>query len=79
MNNQLKSYIKHYLKNSKKEKSMQDLETICGQQIYLLCVIDVFTKYVWVEPLKDKNNQSVLNAFIEIVNECNCKPNKFMG
>ena len=22
---------------------------------YLLCVIDVFTKYAWVKPLKDKN------------------------
>ena len=25
---------------------------------YLLCVIDVFTKYAWVEPLKDKVNSS---------------------
>ena len=26
--------------------------------------------------LKDKNGKTVLNAFIEIVNECNRKPNK---
>ena len=43
---------------------------------YLLCRIDVFTKYAWVKPLKDKNGKTVLNAFIEIVNESNCKPNK---
>ena len=43
---------------------------------YLLCVIDVFTKYTWVEPLKDKKGKPVLNAFIEIVNCSNCKPNK---
>ena len=43
---------------------------------YLLCVIDVFTKYAWVKPLKDKKGKTVLNAFMEIVNESNCKPNK---
>ena len=43
---------------------------------YLLCVIDVFTKYAWMKPFKDKNGKTVLNAFIEIVNESNRKPNK---
>ena len=43
---------------------------------YLLCVIDVFTKYAWVKPLKDKKGKTVLNAFIEIVNESNHEPNK---
>ena len=41
---------------------------------YLLCVIDVFTKYAWVKHLKDKIFKTILNAFIE--NESNCKPNK---
>ena len=41
---------------------------------YLICVIDVFTKYGWV---KDRKGQTVLNAFIETVNESNHKPNKF--
>ena len=43
---------------------------------YLLCVIDVFTKYAWVKPLKDKKGKTVLTAFIEIVNECNRQSNK---
>ena len=43
---------------------------------YLLCVIDVFSKYVWVKPLKDKKGNTVLNAFIEIVNRSNRKANK---
>ena len=43
---------------------------------YLLCVIDVFIKYVWVKTFKDKKGKTVLNAFIEIVNESNRKPNK---
>ena len=43
---------------------------------YLLCVINVFTKYAWVKPLKDKKGKTALNTFIEIVNEYNHKPNK---
>ena len=39
-------------------------------------MIDVFTKNAWVKPLKDKKGKTVLNAFIEIVNESNHKPNK---
>ena len=35
---------------------------------YLLCVLDVFTKYAWVKPLKKKHSKPVLNAFIDIVN-----------
>ena len=43
---------------------------------YLLCVVDVFTKYAWVKRLKNKKGKTVLNAMIEIVNEFNRKPNK---
>ena len=40
---------------------------------YLLCVIDVFTKYAWVKALKDKKGKTVLNAFTERINESNHK------
>ena len=43
---------------------------------YLLCIIDVFTKYALVKSLKDKKCKTVVNIFIEIVNESNRKPNK---
>ena len=39
-------------------------------------MIDIFSKYAWVKPLKGKKGKTVLNAFIEIVNESNRKPNK---
>ena len=42
----------------------------------MLCAIDVFAKYAWVKPLKDKKAKTVLKAFIETVNESNRKPNK---
>ena len=38
-----------------------------------------FTKYGWIKPLKNKRGKTVLNAFIEIVNESNRKPNKLRG
>ena len=44
--------------------------------IYLFCVIDIFTKYALVKPLKVKKGKTVLNALIEIVNRSNRKPNK---
>ena len=43
---------------------------------YLLWVISVFTKYAWAKLLKVKKGKIVFNAFIEIVNKSNRKPNK---
>ena len=36
---------------------------------FLLCVIDTFSKYVWVIPLKSKNGIIILNAFQKILND----------
>ena len=43
---------------------------------YVLFLTDVFAKYAWVNPWKDKNTKIVLHGFIEIVNESKRKPNK---
>ena len=43
---------------------------------FLWCVIDIFSKYAWVIPLKDKKGISIVNAFQEILKESNRKPNK---
>ena len=43
---------------------------------FLLCVIDIFSKYAWVVPLKDKKDISFVNAFQIILKESNRKPNK---
>ena len=43
---------------------------------FLLCVIDIFSKYAWVVPLKDKKGVSIVNAFQSIVKDSNRKPNK---
>ena len=43
---------------------------------YFLCAIDLFSKYVWVVPIKDKKGTSIVNAFKKILNNSNRKPNK---
>ena len=36
---------------------------------FLLCVIDIFSKYAWVIPLKDKKGISIVNAFQKMLND----------
>ena len=43
---------------------------------FLLCVIDNFSKYAWVIPLKDKKGISIVDAFKQILKESNRKPSK---
>ena len=44
---------------------------------YLLMVIDVFSKYGWIAPLKDKKTESVSTAFDEIFKKAKRKPEMF--
>ena len=43
---------------------------------FLLCVIDIFSKYAWVAPLKDKKGIRIVKAFQIILKQSNRKPNK---
>ena len=43
---------------------------------FLLCLIDNFSKYAWIVPIKDKKGVSIINAFQKILNESGRKPNK---
>ena len=43
---------------------------------FLLCIIDIFSEYAWVVPLKDKKCVSIVNAFQKIVDDSDRKPNK---
>ena len=45
---------------------------------FLLCIIDIFSKYAWVVPLKDKKGISIVKAFQSILKQSNSKrkPNK---
>ena len=43
---------------------------------FSLCVIDIYSKYAWVVPLKDKKDVRIVNAFHSILKKSNRKPNK---
>ena len=36
---------------------------------YLLCAVDLFTKYAWVVPLKDKRRITIADAFQKIISK----------
>ena len=43
---------------------------------YLLCATDLFRKYAFVVPLKDKKGTTIANAFQSILDNSKRKPNK---
>ena len=43
---------------------------------YLLCAIDLFSKYAWIIPIKDDKGVSIVNVFQKILDSSNRKPNK---
>ena len=43
---------------------------------FLLRFIDIFSKYAWVVPLKDKRGITIVNAFQKILDDSTRKPNK---
>ena len=80
------------LENLIKEKYIRNLKIIYGGGVdladmqslsrkdkgikYLLCAIDLYSKYSFVIPLKDKKGISIVNAFNKIIKQSNRKPNK---
>ena len=84
------NYMNQLLKNLKKRKvyssfkdniwgvdlaDMQSLSKLNKGFNYLLCAIDLFSKYAWVIPIKDKKGNSIVNAFKKIISGQR-KPNK---
>ena len=56
---------------------MQSLSKYNKEIKYLLCAIDLFSKYAWVVPIKDKKGTSIVNAFQKIISK-ERKPNKIL-
>ena len=54
---------------------MQSLSKFNKGIKYFLCAIDLFSKYAWVIPLKDKKGTSIVNAFQKLISK-ERKPNK---
>ena len=85
------NFISPLFGSLKKEKCILLLKTIsggadladmqliskCNKGIrYLSCAIDLFSKYAFVLPLKDKKGTTIANAFQSILDNSNRKTNK---
>ena len=55
---------------------MQSLSSKNKSIKYLLCAIDLYSKYAFVIPLKYKKGISIANGFNKIIKQSNRKPNK---
>ena len=53
---------------------MQEWSSVNKNQKYVLNVIDVYSKYAWSIPLKDKQSKTVIDAFDNILQSSNRKP-----
>ena len=57
---------------------MQLISKINEKICFLLCVIDIFRKYAWVIPLKDKKGITMINSFQKFLKETKRKPKKYV-
>ena len=55
---------------------MQLLSKFKKRLRFLLCVIDIFSKHVWVIPLKDKKGVTITYASQKNLDKSDRKPNK---
>ena len=55
---------------------MQLISKVNKEFRFLLCVIDISSKYAWVISLKDNKRITTNNAFQQILKESNRKSNK---
>ena len=55
---------------------MQLISTFDKGFRFLLCVIDIFSKYAWITRLEDKKGVSIVNGFQKVLNKSGRKPNK---
>ena len=58
------------------QADMQLINKLIRGFIFLLCFIDIYSKYAWVTVLKDKKGITVTNDFQKNLDESNHKPNK---
>ena len=69
--NQLSKHLRkqefiHHVKTRLAGANLADIQLIStfNKGIrFLLCVINIFSKYAWVIPLKDKKGVTIVNAF----------------
>ena len=90
-NQQLADYTNQFIEYLKKRKvyspfkdniwgtdlvDMQLISKFYKEIRFLLCVSDIYSKYAWAIPLKDKEGVTIVNAFQKILDDSKRKPNE---
>lgn len=68
-----------YNKRELMQSDLADVSSLSKQNDntnFLLAVIDTYSRYAWIRPLKNKNATSVVNAMRSILNEMDVKPRR---
>ena len=55
---------------------MQLINELNKEFRFLLCVIEIYSKYAWIIPLKDKKSITITHTFQKILKASNRKLNK---
>ena len=55
---------------------MQSISKFNKEIRFLLCLIDIYSNYAWVIPLKDKQGITINNAFQKSLDQSKSKPNE---
>ena len=58
---------------------LADMQLICKFNngfCFLLCVIDIYSKYIWIVSLKDKRGIAITNDFQKVLDKSRRKSNK---
>ena len=55
---------------------MQSINKLNRGFRFLLCVIDIFSKYAWVVPLKEKKGVSIVTGFQKVLDKSDRNPNE---
>ena len=71
-------WLEHSFKDNIWGADLADMQVKSKQSkgIFLLCVIDIYSKYTWVCPFKDQKGITITNTYQKDLNESNSKPNK---
>ena len=61
--------------DTQRQADLADLSKLSksnDKQRYLLCIIDVFSKYAWVAPIKEKTGKNLVIAFKSVLKSGRC-------
>jgi len=57
--------------------SLESLSSYNNGFKFILCIVDVFSKFAWAVPLKNKTAETVLSAVQNVIQKSKRKPKKF--